>query len=436
MPTSKRSPVLDWWTEAVLPWAASFGRSLALLLAAFALILAIAIGNGVVGTITTLAWGHLPYGHSETLLAASGRGFAWQAGDFLSGRTLRIWKNESRSLADLSAFRWTAFTGYGFGPVPGARISADFFHTLGVRPALGRLVFGPDEHNALVLSHEFWQTQFAGDPGVLGKRVDLDGEEFRVAGVLPPEFWFVTRKVQIWALAELEPSVASQMVRYGAILRLKPAVERRKAAQELWAISGRSLMISGVRLSRIEDELLRNLVPPLWFAGYALLLIAVIAAIDLIGFLRTSDRPDRLLNRLRFEGFLLLKSLVAMSALVGLWLILMDPARHPLHWAGGESLALGFWLVGLADCGLVYWSLLDQRYRCRVCLRRLRMPLPTGSWSTPLLNRPGTEYICPFGHGKVNVASSHLVGMEPARWTYYRDYWQELVQQEETPHEE
>jgi hypothetical protein len=437
MPASKRSPVLDWWTESFLPWAASFGRSLALVLAAFALILAIAIGSGVLGTVTTLAWRRLPYEHADSLLAASGRGFAWPAGDFLSDRVLRLWKVDARHLADVSAFRWTTFSGYGFKPIAGARVSTDFFQTLGVRAELGRVAFEPHEQHALVLSYEFWRNQLGGDRKVLGRRLDLDGEEYHVAGVLPPEFWFVTRKIQVWAPAELELAAPGvQGARFGAIVRLKPGVRREKAAQDLWMIGGRGLMFSGVRLARIEDELLRNIVPLFWFAADAMALVAIVGALDLVRFALKRRRPDSILRRARFDVFLLAKTAAAIGALTGLWLILVDPARHPLHWGGGESLALGFWLFGLAACGLVYWSLIDQRYRCRVCLRRLRMPVPTGSWGTPLLNRPGTEYICPFGHGKVNVASSHLFGMEPAHWTYYGDFWQELVQQEEATHEE
>ena len=59
--------------------------------------------------------------------------------------------------------------------------------------------------------------------------------------------------------------------------------------------------------------------------------------------------------------------------------------------------------------GLLYLVVWDQRYRCRTCLRRLRMPLLTGSWPNMLLiGRPRTEYICIYGHGtSVPRSSAH-----------------------------
>jgi len=45
--------------------------------------------------------------------------------------------------------------------------------------------------------------------------------------------------------------------------------------------------------------------------------------------------------------------------------------------------AIGLWF--LISAGLLYLCIWDQRYRCRVCLRRLRMPIATGSWSAMLL---------------------------------------------------
>jgi hypothetical protein len=80
-------------------------------------------------------------------------------------------------------------------------------------------------------------------------------------------------------------------------------------------------------------------------------------------------------------------------------------------------------------CGLLYLAVLDQRYRCRVCLRRLRMPILTGSWSSMLQwGRPKIEYICAYGHGRLNVDQVPLAGTEDAEWTPQRENpWEELV---------
>jgi predicted permease len=71
----------------------------------------------------------------------------------------------------------------------GKLVSADYFQVFGVKPQIGRTVVpGEDQPGAaavVVLSHAFWRTQFAGDPGVLNRDLVLDGEPHRIVGVLP-----------------------------------------------------------------------------------------------------------------------------------------------------------------------------------------------------------------------------------------------------------
>lgn len=78
--------------------------------------------------------------------------------------------------------------------VVGILVSANFFETYGVRPALGR-GFLPEEgavepgaHPVAVLGHSFWQTRFGGDRGIVGRTVSLNGRPFQVVGVAPPDF--------------------------------------------------------------------------------------------------------------------------------------------------------------------------------------------------------------------------------------------------------
>lgn len=92
----------------------------------------------------------------------------------------------------------------------------------------------------------------------------------------------------------------------------------------------------------------------------------------------------------------------------------------------GWTLIAGvFFLLG---SGLLSLSILDQRYRCRVCARRLRMPILTGSWGQMLQKgRPGIEYICPYGHGTLKVSELQISGHETADWTAHGDIWDELA---------
>jgi len=85
---------------------------------------------------------------------------------------------------------------------------------------------------------------------------------------------------------------------------------------------------------------------------------------------------------------------------------------------------IGVWF--LVSAGLLYLCVWDQRYRCRVCLRRLRMPIETGSWSRMLLvGIPRIEYICTYGHGTLKEEELHLTGADN-EWTESGDMWEEL----------
>jgi hypothetical protein len=84
-------------------------------------------------------------------------------------------------------------------------------------------------------------------------------------------------------------------------------------------------------------------------------------------------------------------------------------------------------LYSLVAVGVIWTAIWDQRYRCRTCLRRLRMPILTGSWTHILLGRPRTEYICPFGHGTLKVDEVQITGHQVPDWQPHEDMWKELV---------
>jgi hypothetical protein len=88
-----------------------------------------------------------------------------------------------------------------------------------------------------------------------------------------------------------------------------------------------------------------------------------------------------------------------------------------------------FWLF---SCGIAWLIVWDQRYRCRTCLRRLRMPILVGSWTNVLLGAPRTEYICPYGHGTLKVAELQITGHQEPDWEPHEDIWKELFSLEET----
>jgi hypothetical protein len=87
------------------------------------------------------------------------------------------------------------------------------------------------------------------------------------------------------------------------------------------------------------------------------------------------------------------------------------------------------WLIG---SGLIYLAIWDQRRRCRTCLRRLVMPVETGSWSHMLTyGRPRTEWICPYGHGTLRISNLQITGSELPDWQPHKDMWEELESYDE-----
>ena len=73
-------------------------------------------------------------------------------------------------------------------------VSGNYFQALGVKPAIGR-VFSPEEddriykgHPAVVLSHQYWATRFAGDPSVIGQKLLVNNYPMTVVGVSAPGF--------------------------------------------------------------------------------------------------------------------------------------------------------------------------------------------------------------------------------------------------------
>src|ERR1044072_7459365 len=83
------------------------------------------------------------------------------------------------------------------GEVRSARmlyVSGDFFHTLGVRPARGRLFTTTDDQRGcgepgLVISHELWQREYGGEASVIGRKLTLGDHPFEIIGVTPAGFF-------------------------------------------------------------------------------------------------------------------------------------------------------------------------------------------------------------------------------------------------------
>jgi hypothetical protein len=144
---------------------------------------------------------------------------------------------------------------------------------------------------------------------------------------------------------------------------------------------------------------------------------------------------------MRYWAYLVAKLVVAAGILWGtrrLMTAVMPPPETFMYMRVGDPFVtdltytfcmLLFWLFG---AGIMWLIVLDQRYRCRTCLRRLRMPVHTGSWTHVLFGGPQTEYICLYGHGTLKVDELQISGHQNPDWKANEDIWKELYALEET----
>lgn len=91
--------------------------------------------------------------------------------------------------------------------VPRQWVSSNFFEVLGVPPLVGRLFQPADdwvENDSVVLTETYWRTRFNADPAIVGTDLVLDGEPYRVVGVVPGGFRW-TEDNAIWALIRIRP---------------------------------------------------------------------------------------------------------------------------------------------------------------------------------------------------------------------------------------
>ena len=168
------------------------------------LILALGIGAniGVFSVVNTLLLRPLPFPESHQLVwiapapTACGLSCATYSAD-----AYEEFRDQSRVYQGVTGYMAFStpdnlrLTGRGEPePATGVEIIGNFFQVLGVQPARGRL-FTPDEsrggsHPVALLANAYWRRQFASDPTIIGKAIELDGTPITIVGVLPDSFDF------------------------------------------------------------------------------------------------------------------------------------------------------------------------------------------------------------------------------------------------------
>ena len=119
------------------------------------------------------------------------------------------------------------------------RVTSEFFKVIGVQPAIGRPFTAdedkPGQNRFVVLSHGVWQTRFGGKPSILGTTIDIDGEPWRIIGVMPQGFAFPRPDVQAWVPMGLDPLRRAGFTNSG-LGRLKPSITPQHAEAQTTAI--------------------------------------------------------------------------------------------------------------------------------------------------------------------------------------------------------
>jgi predicted permease len=154
---------------------------------------------------------------------------------------------QSFSSIGLSSFDSFTLTGHGEpAQLNGLRVSASFFPTLGILPAVGRNFADaedvPNGPAVCIISHELWQTQFGGR-ALVGTTIELNGMPWQVVGIMPPRLTPPFATVQVFAPRVFETGgLTSVQIQAGAtfaqpIGRLKSGVSIEQATAELAAFS-------------------------------------------------------------------------------------------------------------------------------------------------------------------------------------------------------
>lgn len=102
--------------------------------------------------------------------------------------------------------------------------SSSLFDTLRITPILGRNFNAEEERyrgpHAVILSEGYWKSQFGGDPNVLERSLQLNGELYRVAGIMPGSFAFPNKVTEMWVPAVFSPKMLEPQARQSHWLRM------------------------------------------------------------------------------------------------------------------------------------------------------------------------------------------------------------------------
>jgi len=183
-----------------------------------------------------------------------------------------------------------------------ALFSASLFIVLGVSPSRGRVFTEaedrPDAAPVMLISDGMWRRQFAADPNVIGRALQVNDVRREIVGVMPPTFRFPSAETEIWMPLALDPANPPPVAfSYNSVARLKPGVTVADAQRDFAAVLPRAaelfpefvpgittkMMMEQVKprpvLDPLRDDITGGIAGTLWMmTGAATLLLLVSCA--------------------------------------------------------------------------------------------------------------------------------------------------------------
>jgi len=184
--------------------------------------------------------------------------------------------------------------------VDAQRVSASYFHVLGVSPILGHDFQVSDDRlngpNVVILSDALWRRRFAGDRTIVGRQIMLDDNSYLVVGVMPSSFENVLDPAtELWAPLQYGISQGRAWGHHlRTVGRLRPGSTVDRATRELNEL-GRAVLKeqrpesydpnTQFTVAPLQDELTRGVKPALLAIIGAVILVLVIACVNVTNLL-------------------------------------------------------------------------------------------------------------------------------------------------------
>lgn len=299
--------------------------------------LGIGVSTAVFSVVDRVLFRPLPY-TDDAHLVSVGVTAPIERQEFMLGRQYFDWKDHQTSFTQMTS--WSGLvdcdlTDQNPVRVVCARVEANFLSTLGVKPLLGsdltRENDVPDAPGVALISYSLWRSRFGGDPNVAGRPVSLDGKPFRVAGVLPRDFFPPSLTEADILVPQQLDEAAQRRSTTGAVLsvfaRLKPGVNQSQAQAQLQPLLTDFLKFVPpqfrnevkLKIRSLRDRQFQEARSASWLLFWAVLAILLIGCANLANLLlaRSASREHEVAVRaalgarhIRLAGLALMECLV------------------------------------------------------------------------------------------------------------------------------